>query len=122
MAQTALLERKPGPLLWCARALALLWVGFWLYFAIGSGIGEGAGAGGLVVHILFMPPALLFLAAFLLAWYRPRAGAIALGLIGVALAVIYLLVANRAQPYVLALLVGPPVGAAVLFWFGEHRE
>ena len=122
MAQTALVERRPGPVLWCARALALLWVGFWLYFAIGSGIGEGAGAGGLIVHVLFMPPALLFLAAFLLAWYRPRAGAVALAVIAVALAVVYLLAANRIEPYVLALLVGPPLGSALLFWVGEQRR
>ncbi len=121
MAHTASLETKPGMALWCARVLALLWVAFWLYFAVGSGIGEGGGAGGLIVHVLFMPPALLFLAAFLLAWYRPRAGAMALAVIGVALTVVYLLVANRAEPYVLALLAGPPLGAALLFWFGERR-
>ncbi len=121
MAQTASLETKPGAALWCARVLALLWVAFWLYFAIGSGIGEGGGAGGLIVHVLFMPPALLFLAAFLLAWYRPRAGAVALAVIGIALTVIYLAVANRVQPYVLALLAGPPLGAALLFWVGGRR-
>lgn len=107
------------PILLCvARALALAWAGFWLWFGIASGIGERLDTAGVLLHAL-VPGGLAMLAA-LTAWRNPVAGGWLL--IAESLAVLALMATGGLHPVnvwvtvVLALTLAlPPLVSGILF-------
>ena len=90
--------RKLDWVLWAARILALLWAAWWTYFAVGSGIVEGGGATGLIMHVLWGPPVVLFLLMVWLAWRRAKLGGIVFVCVSVALAVAYVPLVHAPGP------------------------
>jgi hypothetical protein len=66
---------------YCARALALIWAGWWTFFGLASGLGEGLDLVGVLIHTAF--PGLVFLSVAALAWRWLAMGGIVLLLVGV---------------------------------------
>ncbi len=108
-------------MVYAARALALLWAGFWIFFAVASSIVEPPPA-GMVVRIV--ASGLLFLMLAVLPWRWEAAGGVFLLLTGLFFAVAYPMAYFR-LPLVTRLmtvitLAGPPLAAGVLFLL--HRR
>lgn len=104
-----------------ARALALLWAGFWIFFAVGSSIVEPPPA-GMVPRIA--ATGLLFLMLAVLPWRWEAAGGVLLVLTGVFFAVTYPMAYSH-LPFATRLmtavtLAGPPLAAGVVFLL--HRR
>ncbi|MGB5635675.1 MAG: hypothetical protein WBM44_23180 [Waterburya sp.] len=74
-------ERVTKWMRYCARALAIIWAGWWTFFGLASGFGEGSDLVGVLIHTAF--PGLVFLSVAVLAWRSPAMGGIALLLVGV---------------------------------------
>src|SRR5574338_959526 len=70
------------PLRAIARAILLLWVGFWVFFAVASRLGEGMSEAGW--HTLVIRGGTLLIVAAI-AWFVPRIGGWLLVLSGVLL-------------------------------------
>ena len=108
-------------IVYAARALALLWAGFWIFFAVGSSIVEPPPA-GMVPRIA--AAGLLFLVLAVLPWRWAAAGGVLLVLTGLFFAVAYpmayshLPLAIRMMTAVT--LAGPPLAAGFLFLL-HHR-
>jgi hypothetical protein len=93
-----------------ARALALLWAGFWTFFCVASAISEPE---GLVAGLMHQLPAVVFVAVVALAWRYELIGGILL--IAIA-AVAFVFFRVYAQALVTGLvLLGPPCLSGVLF-------
>ncbi|MHC4224534.1 MAG: DUF7670 domain-containing protein [Planctomycetota bacterium] len=74
------MERKDATsswMRWIARGLLILWIGFWVWFNIASGISEVGtdGIGALLAHSMV---AIVILAAGVVAWRWPLAGGVLL--------------------------------------------
>jgi len=105
---------KLSILLWVARALALAWAGFWLWFGIAYGIGEGLDPVGALIHAAF--PGGLAMVAALVAWWKPVAGGWLLIAEGSALVALMGSAVNILTGGFLALtLVLPPLASGILF-------
>ena len=109
-----------GATIWSARILAFLWTGFWLFFAVASGIVEGGGLANFLKHALLGPPAILFLAVSVLAWRRPKWGGLAFIALGVVLSVTYPILAHRIEALVVTLLAVAPLVTGLLFLQGSR--
>lgn len=103
-------------MVYAARALALLWAGFWIFFAVASSIVEPPPT-GMVVRIA--ATGLLFLMLAVLPWRWEAAGGVLLVLTGLFFAVAYpmayshLPLATRLMTVIT--LAGPPLVSGVLF-------
>jgi len=104
-----------------ARVVLLLWVGFWLFFATASRIGEGMSAEGMTT-LLVRGGVLLVLAA--IAWFAPAVGGWLLVASGVLLCTGFLPFAPRALVVVRVFLGIPPilVGTLLVLAFPGHGE
>ena len=71
---------------YAARALILVWAGWWTYFGLACGIGEGLSAAGIFMHSL---PGLIFLVVAGIAWRWERVGGVVLILIGLLICIGY---------------------------------
>jgi hypothetical protein len=100
-----------------ARALALVWVGFWTLFALAEGR-EG---------LSHLPMLLLMLGAIWLAWRREIVGGALLLFLGVSVMIAYPLLAHPRFPlstvvFVLLTLGLPPLLAGLLLLLGGGRD
>ncbi len=96
--------------IWLARILALAWAGFWLWFGVAS---------GMQLHLSWPRVALygwvgfVFLALALIAWFRPKLGAVLLVLTGFLLAglhpIYYVEQPRNTKLFVLATFALPPL-------------
>jgi hypothetical protein len=107
-----------------ARALAIVWAGFWTWFGLASGISEGQRPLGVLLHT--MVPGGLFLISALIAWRWSFAGGVLLLLEGLATLVAYPLMTQGRFPvqtiaFVLATMALPPLIAGVLLLVGGQR-
>ena len=100
--------------LWIGRGLLSLWVGFWVWFNIASGIGEMAehGAPDLVAHGLL---ALVLLGIAVVAWRWRLAGGITLLGTTVAFAIVF-------GFGVAGILLAPPALAGALLITSQRFE
>jgi len=99
--------------LWLGRTVLTLWVGFWVWFNVASGIGEMAGSGSSVDLIAHGALALVLLGIGLVGWRWRRAGGITL----LATTVVFAMVFKLAIP---ALLLAPPATAGLLLLASHH--
>lgn len=109
--------------LYAARALSLLWAGFWLWFGIASGIGEGLTPFGVFMHTV---PGIVCLIPALIAWKWERPGSWVLVLFAVLIAVLYLYLFRHrltlpVRLLTAALLSLPPLAAGLLYLWHLHR-
>jgi hypothetical protein len=101
---------KSKAMRYMARAIALVWAGWWTVFGLLAGIGEGGGLEGIFLHTLM--PGLIFLGVALLAWRWERAGGALLVLTGLVTLPIF----GYAQtPQGFVLLALPPLLAGLLY-------
>lgn len=94
-----------------ARAVLLLWVGFWLFFAVASRVGEGISGEGMTTLVM-RGGVLLVLAA--IAWFAPRVGGWLLLASGLLLCTGVLPFARHALVGVRLVLGVPPILAGTL--------
>jgi hypothetical protein len=94
-----------------ARALALIWAGWWTLFGLLAGIGEGYGPEGVLLHMAI--PGLLFLLAAAVAWRWELIGALMLGFEG---ALTLLVFPFARTPVGFLMLALPPLLAGGLFF------
>jgi hypothetical protein len=92
-----------------ARAIVLIWAGFWTFFCVASAIGEEEGLVGALMHQV---PAVVMIVSAFLAWRWPRPA-------GALLVAEGLFVASglwvRPSASLFAILGLPPMVAGVLF-------
>lgn len=99
----------------------MLWVGFWLFFAVASRLGEGISEAGL--HTLATRGGALLLVAAI-AWFAPRIGGWLLLLGGVLVGAGLLPFTHHVHLTVRLMLGGPPilVGLLLMVAFGKPRS
>ena len=104
-----------------ARVVLLLWVGFWLFFAIASRVGEGISGEGMTTLVM-RGGVLLVLAA--IAWFAPTVGGWLLLTSGVLLCTGVLPFARHALVVVRLVLGVPPilVGTFLILAFPGRTE
>ena len=100
-----------------ARALALLWAGFWLFFFVAEARAWGA---PVRVAVCGAGAGLLFVVLALVAWGWEKRGGILLVAVGLLIGVVYAILAPPRLPIagrVITTLVlsGPPLVAGILF-------
>ena len=108
-----------------ARLIVVLWAGFWIFFAVGSAIGDGGQtdipASENLKGILAVAGIVLFcVAAIYLAWRRPRVAGISEILIGIAAmgAVLSISGPKRAM-----FMIGlPPLLSGIIFLLSQPRR
>jgi hypothetical protein len=100
-----------------ARALALLWAGWWVFFGLASGIGEGGTPAYVLLHTAV--PGLVFLISAIVAWRWEAVGGVILMLEGVLVLIGYPIVFGRFPlttiVFVLLTMALPPLVAGFLF-------
>ena len=113
-----------------ARALALLWAGFWIYFVVASVVVEGASGR---VMVFWAAVLLLFVILALAPWRWEKTGGLLLVVMSLAIGVTYAIasaaiVRNDGSRLSLAVRVittivftGPPLVAGILF-LRHHRS
>ena len=116
---------KPNWTIYAARAIAIAWAGFWMWFGIASGIGEKEGVVNLLVHIT-MPGAIAMVTA-LAAWRWPVHGGsllVAEGLlVGLAMAAGVLHPPNlNMAMFLVGAVALPPIVAGLLFLGGGRMS
>lgn len=99
-----------------ARTLAVLWAAFWTFFCVASAIGERE---GVVAGLMHQIPAMVIIAAVLLAWRFELTG----GMVMVAVAAFAFVFFHmyRQVPVVGLTMAGPPVTAGLLFILHSRR-
>ncbi|MGA9624666.1 MAG: hypothetical protein WBL65_24595 [Bryobacteraceae bacterium] len=114
-----------------ARALALLWAGFWIFFFVGSIMVEPTPAHVVVVGSVVL---LLFLILALVPWRWEAVGGLLLAVMGLLIGVTYAIASasffrrndgSRLPLSVRAIttlvFAGPPLVAGILFRLHHHR-
>lgn len=101
-----------------ARAIALIWAGWWTYFGVASGIGEELDAVGILVHAT--APGLFFLALAVIPWKWEAPGGALLLLESLAVTIGYPLATYRnfrasTILFVVVTMALPPMIAGSLF-------
>ena len=101
-----------------ARAIALIWAGWWTYFGVASGTGEQLDPVGILIHAA--APGLFFLALALIPWRWEAAGGALLLLESLAVTIGYPLATYRTFPastifFVVLTMALPPMIAGSLF-------
>ncbi len=101
-----------------ARALALLWGGWWTFFGLASGLSEGLNALGVLIHTIV--PGLIFLVIALstFRWEFYSAGA----LVVAGLAALIFFFDFAITPIGLLTIVLPPILAAVLLLLAIYLQ
>ena len=108
-----------------ARLIVVLWAGFWIFFAVGSAIGDGgktdtSGGEGLKGAIAVATIVLFCAGAIYLAWRRPLVAGISEILIGIAAMGAFL---SISRPESVMLIIGlPPLLAGILFLISSIRR
>ena len=105
---------------YAARALTMLWAGWWTLFGLLAGIGEGLDPVGVFMHVVV--PGLVFLVAALIAWRWEPVGAALLVLEGLATP-FWFWFARTPEGFLLLAL--PPLLAGGLFiadWLQSRRQ
>jgi hypothetical protein len=85
-----------------ARALILVWAGWWTYFGVACGIGEGMSPAGIFMHSL---PGLIFLVVAGIAWRWERVGGVMLILIGLLICIGYPVMTHGRFPQLTIIIV-----------------
>lgn len=108
-----------------ARALALIWAGWWAFFGPASALVEGLDRVGVLIHTAM--PGLVFLVSAIIAWKWETVGGVLLVLEG-----IMVLIAHAAMTYgrfplltiifVLLAMALPPWVAGILFLANWRRS
>lgn len=101
----------------CARVLALLWAGFWIYFFVAESLATGT---PLRVSLLWVSVGLLFLLLAFVPWRWELMGGMLLAVLGVAAALGYAILAPQhltvgVRALTAATFGVPPLLAGVLF-------
>jgi hypothetical protein len=110
---------------YAARALALAWACFWLYFGLASGLSERLSLLGVLRHAAI--PGGVFLITALIAWRWQAPGAALLILEGLVVLIAYPAVFGPRFPlstvlFVLLLMAVPPILAGILLLAGGRRS
>jgi hypothetical protein len=110
------------PMVIIARALALLWAGFWAFFFVAE---ARAWETPVRVTVLWAGVGLLFLILALVPWGWERGGGALLAVAGLLIGVAYAIWAPPRLPFpsrviTNLLLGGPPLAAGIVFWM-HHR-
>ncbi|MFZ0961596.1 MAG: hypothetical protein WAO35_11885 [Terriglobia bacterium] len=105
-----------------ARALALLWAGFWIFFFV---VESWAWKTPARVAVFWAALGVLFLIVALLPWAWERGGGVLLAILGLSVGAVYpfwapsrLTFASRATTTLM--LCGPPIAAGIIFL--KHRR
>ena len=101
-----------------ARALALIWAGWWTFFGLACGLGEGMSPAGVLLHAAL--PGLIFLVSAAIAWRWEAIGGIVLVLEGLLVFIAYPVMTYSRFPlstivFVLLTMALPPLAAGFLF-------
>ena len=103
-----------------AQTIAFIWASWWTFFGLASGIYEGLDPIGVFIHTAM--PGLVFLASAVIAWRWMRTGRIILIVEGLAILILYSLMAHRSFSFTtflftLLTLSVPPLLAGCLLLF-----
>lgn len=97
---------------YAAKALALIWAGFWVFFALACCIGEGSSMLGIAIH---GGPFIFFLIGALIALRWDLAGGIVLLVEGLAIAIAApILLHGPNVSLTILMLAGPPLIAGIV--------
>jgi hypothetical protein len=118
---------KKGNIVWgryLARAIALAWGGFWVFFGVASGIGEKMNTEGIFMHALL--PGLVFLASVVIPWIWEKPGGVLLILEGLFVCVAYPMMFYprfhiSTVIYVLLTMGFPPIVSGIIFLFVSRK-
>jgi len=108
-----------------ARALALIWAGWWVLFGVASGIEEKLNPPGILIHSAV--PGLIFLASVITAWRWESVGGVILLLEGLFVCIAYPTTMGKRFPLstifcVLVTMALPPLIAGLLFLVSRRKS
>jgi len=104
---------------YAAKGLALVWGGFWTFFALACSISEGMSVAGIAIHA---GPFVLFLVGALIALRWDFAGGIVLLVEGLAIAVAApILLHGPTVNLTILMLAAPPLVAGIMLLLAARR-